>query len=420
MKLSSKQAEYIRKSQSRLNFKIGAVRSGKSFVDIVYTIPRRVMNVSGKDGLNLILGVSKETIERNVLQPMRERYTDKLIGTINNRNIAKICGEDVYCIGAEKYSQLAKIQGMSVKYLYGDEIAKWNEDVFMMALSRLDKGYSKMDGACNPESPNHWLKKFLDNEELDTYIQRYTIWDNPFLPKEFIDNLCHEYEGTVYYGRYIEGNWTLAEGLCFPRYEDALVDKVPKTTVKEYCVSLDYGTSNPFAGIFWEKHDGVWYAVKELYYSGRDTGIQKTDGDYLEMLIDFAEPALTHYEQNKSMGVFGGGYVEKLQVIIDPSAASMIALLNKSGKFRVIDADNSVKEGIANTNLAIQRGNVKISKKCENGIDEMAGYVWDENSEEDRPVKVNDHFCDALRYFCQTKGLAEQQEEYTSIFRRRI
>ena len=419
MKLSKKQAEYIREAHSRLNFKIGAVRSGKSFVDVLYTVPRRIMKVSGKDGLNLILGVSKETIERNVLQPMRERYTDKLIGTINNRNIARVCGEEVYCIGAEKYSQLAKIQGMSVKYLYGDEVAKWNEDVFMMALSRLDKKYSRMDAACNPESPNHWLKQFLDNGELDTYIQHYNIWDNPFLPKEFVESLCKEYEGTVYFGRYIEGNWTLAEGLCFPRYEDAIVDSAPDTPVQQYSISVDYGTLNPFAAILWEKHDGVWYAVKELYYSGRDTGIQKTDGDYLEMLVDFAEPAIKYNEEHKVLSAFTGRYADKVPIVIDPSAASMITLLQRNGNFRVIPADNSVKDGIANTNLAMQRGLVKICRACKNGIDEFAGYVWDDSATEDRPIKVNDHFVDSFRYHCQTYRIAEVQKEYTSIFGRR-
>ena len=57
---------------------------------------------------------------------------EKLIGQINNRNIARICGEDTYCLGAEKISQVAKIQGASIKYCYGDEIAKWNKEVFQM------------------------------------------------------------------------------------------------------------------------------------------------------------------------------------------------------------------------------------------------------------------------------------------------
>ena len=65
--LSSKQNEYIREATHRINMKVGAVRSGKSYVDVTYMIPRRIREVSGKEGLNVILGVSRETIERNVL-----------------------------------------------------------------------------------------------------------------------------------------------------------------------------------------------------------------------------------------------------------------------------------------------------------------------------------------------------------------
>ena len=220
MQLSSKQNEYIVNATHRWNIKSGAVRSGKSYVDTAFVIPFRIRERAGKPGLNVILGVSKESIERNVLQPMREIYTDKLIGTINNRNIARICGEDVYCLGAEKVSQVAKIQGASIKYCYGDEIAKWNKEVFQMLKSRLDKPYSCFDGSCNPENPTHWLKEFLDNVELDIYLQRYTIFDNPYLPEEFVQQLCKEYEGTIYYDRLILGLWKRAEGAIYKRFAD--------------------------------------------------------------------------------------------------------------------------------------------------------------------------------------------------------
>lgn len=220
MQLSKKQNEYIVNATHRWNIKSGAVRSGKSYVDTAFVIPFRIRERAGKPGLNVILGVSKESIERNVLQPMREIYTDKLIGTINNRNIARVCGEDVYCLGAEKISQVAKIQGASIKCCYGDEIAKWNKEVFQMLKSRLDKPYSCFDGSCNPENPTHWLKDFLDNEELDIYLQRYTIFDNPFLPEEFVQQLCKEYEGTIYYDRLILGKWKRAEGAIYKRFAD--------------------------------------------------------------------------------------------------------------------------------------------------------------------------------------------------------
>ena len=218
--LSNKQNEYIANMTHRWNIKSGAVRSGKSFVDTAFVIPFRIRERVGKAGLTVILGVSKESIERNVLQPMREIYTDKLIGTINSRNIAKICGEEVYCLGAEKVSQVAKIQGSSIKYCYGDEIAKWNKEVFQMLKSRLDKPYSCFDGSCNPEHPTHWLKEFLDSPDLDIYLQRYTIFDNPFLPTEFVEQLCKEYAGTIYYDRLILGLWKRAEGAIYKKFAD--------------------------------------------------------------------------------------------------------------------------------------------------------------------------------------------------------
>ena len=235
--MSRKQNEYLRNAHARWNFKIGAVRSGKSFVDIMQVIPERLLELSNKEGLNVILGVSRETIERNVLQPMREMYTSSIVGNINSRNIATVCGQEVYCLGAEKVSQVSKIQGSSIKYCYGDEIAKWHKDVFAMLQSRLDKPYSCFDGACNPEYPTHWLKQFIDREDIDSYIQKYTIFDNPFLPRAFVEALQKEYRGTVYERRYIYGEWALAEGLIFPMYADALSDVPtwPERAKRTYC-----------------------------------------------------------------------------------------------------------------------------------------------------------------------------------------
>ncbi len=220
LSLSKHQKKFIREAHARWNLKVGAVRSGKSFEDVAYQIISEIRARAGLDGLNVIIGVSKTTIERNVLKPMREIYTEALVGTINSANVAIIAGEEVWCLGGEKVSQVAKIQGASIKYCYGDEIAKWNKEVFEMLKSRLDKPYSRFDGTCNPEDPNHWLKKFIDDETLNKYVQHYTIFDNPFLPKEFVEELCKEYAGTVYYGRYILGEWTRAEGIIFKKLAD--------------------------------------------------------------------------------------------------------------------------------------------------------------------------------------------------------
>ena len=376
-RLSQKQNNYILNANSRYNFKVGAVRSGKSFVDVVHVIPERLMTVKYEPGLNLILGVSKETIERNVLQPMREVYTDEIVGTINNRNIATVCGVPVYCLGAEKVTQVAKVVGMSVKYCYGDEIAKWHKDVFAMLQSRLDKPYSCMDGACNPEYPTHWLKKFIDREDIDLYVQEYQIFDNPFLPPEFVENLCKEYKGTVYYDRYILGKWTRAEGLIYPMYEEAL-ESPPDARPTDYRLSIDYGTLNAFAALLWAKYGDVWYAVAGYYYSGRDEGQTKTDEDYAKDLDAFVADTVRSYGR-------------KLKAIIDPSAASFITLLKRREWCTVIHADNAVNDGIRETATAIKTGRIKVDPSIKEWSTEAAGYVWDEKSEDEKPLKINDH-----------------------------
>lgn len=386
---------------------LGAVRSGKSFVDVACIIPTRIRQRTGKPGLTVIMGVSKGTIERNVLQPMREIYTSELVGTINNENMAWVFGEQVYCLGAEKMSQVAKILGSSIKYCYGDEIAKWNKEVFEVLKSRLDKEYSCFDGACNPESPNHWLKEFIDDPDLDAYIQKYQIFDNEFLPESYVENLCKEYAGTVYYDRYILGEWALAEGLIYPMYKDALVSSVPHSEPLNYCISIDYGTMNAFAAILWVKYDDTWYAEREFYYSGRDTGIQKTDQEYAEALEKWIMDIWDERMKDSYYSAFGNIMVDKIETIIDPSAASFIALLKKSTWSKVRPASNSVLDGIRNTAVALQTGKIKILKPAmPNWVKEAGGYVWDEAVDE-RPVKENDHLMDSMRYFVETKRISK-------------
>ena len=220
LRWTEKQREYLKNANHRWNFKVGAVRSGKTFQDKEDTIPRRIRERKGLEGLCVIIGVTQATVERNVLRPMRDKFGEALVGYINKSDgTVSLFGEECYALGAEKINQVAKIQGASFKYVYGDEVAKWNKEVFDMVKSRLDKEYSCFDGTCNPEQKNHWLKEFLDSD-ADIYQQHYTIDDNEFLSAVFKENLKKEYWGTVLYQRYIKGLWVNAEGLIYKRFAD--------------------------------------------------------------------------------------------------------------------------------------------------------------------------------------------------------
>lgn len=382
MLLSPKQIEFVRYGNHRWNFKGGATRSGKTYLDFKWVIPLRIRERAGKDGLAVILGVTKSTIERNVLEPMRNIYGDKLVGTISSDNTAWIFGEKCYCLGAEKVSQVSKIRGASIKYCYGDEVADWSEEVFALLKSRLDKEYSCFDGTYNPQYPNHWLKKFLDSD-ADIFSQVYTIDDNPFLPPSFVENLKKEYAGTVFYDRYILGKWTLAEGLVYPMFGDScIVQDIPDTG--DYYISIDYGTHNPFSAGLWCVTKTEAVRIGEYYYCGREERKEKTPEEY--------------YSEVKRLA--GGRDIKCL--IVDPSADAFIATVKKHHEFKVRGAVNDVLPGIQTTAEMIASGKLKIHESCEDAIREFGLYRWDEKAESDRVVKENDHAMDEIRYMVMT------------------
>ena len=405
--LTKKQAEYIRNAHHRWNVACGAVRSGKSYCQISYCIPSRLLERHGKRGMRLILGATQANIERNVLQPMRDIYGDQVATGINSKNWAKICGEKVYCIGADNIRQVAKIRGSEVAYCAIDEATDINQQVFDMLKSRLSLPWSCCDITTNPSYPSHWFKEFLDSREhgVDIYLQEYQIYDNPFLPKDYVRNLEVEYEGTVLFDRYILGKWALAEGLIYPMFKEAL-EEPPEGIASEYVLSVDYGTMNAFAGILWARRGRVWYMEDEYYYSGRDEGDLKTDEEYVTDLVDFTARVPRRTEPDP----FGRSIETPLTTIVDPSAASFIEALRRRGGFRVIPAMNDVEKGIQNTMSALKWGYIKASpSRMKNWRKEIEGYVWDEGLI-DKPVKVNDHLMDSMRYFVQTMNIVPKLE----------
>ena len=244
MIFSDKQREYWREAgKHRWGVKAGATRSGKTYQDF-FLIPKRLLAVEGKDGLNVILGNTRETIRRNILLPMQQMYGLEYVGNLKADNSCDMFGQKVFCLGADNVNRVDKVRGSSIKYCYGDEVTTWNKDVFDMLKSRLDKPYSRFDGTCNPDNPRHWFKQFLDSD-ADIYKQAYTIDDNPFLPPEFVENLKREYSGTILYDRYIKGLWVAAEGVIYKLFADHperfIVDDIQGQQIRHAVIGVDFG-----------------------------------------------------------------------------------------------------------------------------------------------------------------------------------
>ena len=386
--LSSKQREYLANCKHRWNFKIGATGSGKSWLDYALVIPKRLFALRG-EGAAVMLGNTQGTLSRNVLDPMREIWGSVLVGTIGSDNTANLFGKKVYILGADNRKHVARLQGMTIEYAYGDEVTTWHEEVFQMLKSRLRCRHSFFDGTANPESPYHFLKAFLESK-ADVYCQTSTIDDNPFLPPEFVENLKQEYAGTVYYDRFVLGRWAAAGGLVYPFFsaDDPryVVDGfAPKHgSGGRYFVSIDYGTYNPCSMGLWCVAGGVATRFRESYYDGRKNGRQRTDEE--------------HYAELERLT--SGIPVDS--IIIDPSAASFIETIRRHGRYRVRPAENDVLNGIRVTACLLSAGKMQIDRSCKDSLREFGSYRWDEKKHYDAVLKEHDHAMDDTRYFAAT------------------
>lgn len=381
----------------RWNIKTGATRSGKTWMDIAYVIPQRILSVKGKPGLTVLLGNTKGTLQRNVIEPMQEIFGSKRVGSIRSDNTAEIFGERVHCLGADNKKHVDRLRGSSIKYCYGDEVVTWNPEVFDMLKSRLDKPYSVFDGTCNPEGPQHWFKKFLDGD-ADIFQQQYTIDDNPFLPPSFVQALKQEYAGTVLYQRYILGLWVAAEGAIYtPWCDDAdrFTKKVERKDIVRSIIGVDFG-GNGSASAFvcigiLRGYSGV-AILREYYHKGVTTPTTQ-EADF----VRFARECMEDYGCH--------------EVYCDSAEQTLIAGFRaaalKAGLF--VDIKNARKGEIIDrirfTLRLMGRGAFFVDPGCTHLREALTSAVYDsKHITEDKRLddgSTNIDSLDAMEYACE-------------------
>jgi PBSX family phage terminase large subunit len=306
-------------------------------------------------------------------------------------NLIIVSGKDFknnfYLFGGDNVRSRELVQGITAAGVLFDEVALMEEDFVSQAEGRCSVDGSKFWYNCNPENPSHWFKKrWIDAKDTKNLLTlHFTMDDNPSLT-ERIKRRYHVMHTGVFYRRFVLGEWCAADGLIYDSFDEEIhtYSEMPNDiAANRRYIAVDYGTSNPMAFLeIIDDGDTVWID-REYYYSSKEHGRQKTDAEYADDFVAFAGDTNT---------------LDK--VILDPSAASFKTELRNRG-FRIKDADNDVRNGLSKVSTMFALKKLMINRQCRYLINELLGYVWDEKATEngvERPVKQNDHACDALRY----------------------
>lgn len=372
----------------------GSVRAGKTVVMSLSYVRWAMMQFKGRN-----FGMAGKTIgslRRNVIRDLKrilisEHYRVKDNQSENMLTVSKNGHTNYFFLfGGTNEASQDLVQGITLAGFFFDEVALMPESFVAQATSRLSVGGSKAWFNCNPDSPYHWFKlQWIDELTKKKAIRiHFLMKDNPSLSKDTLERYDSMYSG-VFYRRYILGEWAMADGLVYDNFDrDKMVVDIPKDTVWEkHWISIDYGTQNATVFKLWSLFKGVWYNNAEYYYSGRETGRQKTDEQYIDDLEDF----------------FFDNRLERrdVQLIVDPSAASFKKALRNRG-FAVVNANNNVLDGVRFMMTQMNQGKMKWTEASQHTIKEFGSYMWDKKAAdrgEDAVVKEHDHCLDADRYF---------------------
>ena len=384
----------------------GAVRSGKTFslslsfvIWATFSFDKALLGFCGK---------TITALRRNVIMPLlpclKELGFAVKENIAQNRLVISCSGHEntFYLFSGKDESSASLIQGVTLSGVMFDEVALMPRSFVEQALARCSIAGSKFFFNCNPEFPSHWFyKEWIQNRRMKNALYiHFTMRDNPSLSEKMLGRYESLYTG-AFYRRFVLGEWVSVSGAVYPFMDDSgMFVRPPEPPFEEYCVSCDYGTVNPTSIGLWARSGDTWYRLREYYYDARKEGRSKTDEE--------------HYS---SLGELCCGVVPTA-VIVDPSAASFIEVIQRHGVYPVQRADNNVIDGIRKTSQALKNREIVICDTCTDAIREFSLYRWDENKPSDTVVKRDDHAMDDIRYFVSYIKAADEGFECAFIDRR--
>lgn len=374
----------------------GAVRSGKTVASLIAWMlyiansPERQFVMTGNTFASLVHNtIDGEFGLLNLFEGQVIMKRDA-----SGVNCLYFMGKKILLFGAHDESDYKRIKGLTVGGWYADEVATHPESFIIEAMNRTVASRDRrIFWTLNPVVPSHYIyRNFTDRWEGSQGYNRFhfTLDDNLSLSEERKAELASQYVGR-FKAINILGLRVAAEGVVYDAFtQDLLYSKLPNVEIDCRYVACDYGTVNPCVFLLCLKAaDGTLYVEAEKRWDSRKQMAQKTDEQYVEDM----------------KGFIGSPETTDCTIIVDPSASSFITALLLAGYY-VIKGDNDVMPGIRRVSSLMARKRIKINRSCVGLIAELEAYCWDEKASqmrgEERPLKINDHGPDALRYFCMT------------------
>ena len=376
----------------------GAVRAGKTVIDnyLFLLELKRIKKLAEREKephpQYILAGYSSNSIYTNVISSIENQFG--IVINTDRHGHYHLFGVDIVPAYTGSVRGIGAIRGMTSYGAYINEASLATHEVFQEIVQRCSVESARIICDTNPDIPTHWLKTdYIDNHDPKARIKAFsfTIDDNTFLAKDYVEALKAATPRGMFYDRSILGQWVTGEGIVYRDFDkDKMVisrEQVPDDL--EYYVGVDWG--------FAEGHENVI----TVFGDDPDTDttylldIYSSTGKYIDYWVEIAEQIQEKY-----------GY--GINFWADSARPEYVSYFQQNG-IQARNADKSVMDGVEYCSSRIKLDKFRVLKSCSKPfLDDVYQYVWD--PVKGVPKKEHDNVMDSFRYavFNQHKKVDNQ------------
>lgn len=368
--------DHLSQSEKRITVMQGGTRSGKTYNIILFFVIR-LLQERGKT--LSIVRASLPSLKGSVMRDFMEILLKLNLYNEDDHNKT----ESTYLLNGNlvefvSVDQPQKIRGRKRSYLFINEANELNYEAWMQLIFRTT---DKIVIDYNPSDEYHWIyDKVIPRDDAEFFITTYK--DNPFLPKELIEEIERLQQADENYWRvYGLGERGISQQTIYTHWQE--VPEMPGGC--EVFYGMDFGYNNPSSIVKVGLKEGTLYVQEMLY-----------------------ETKLTTYDLIER--IKGLNIAPAAEIFADCAEPKTIEEIYRAG-FNIKPSDKDVTEGIRK----VKSMPLRIVSGSENVLKEIRNYKWKVDKEGktlDEPVKFMDHSMDALRYAVFTKLITPVQPFY--------
>lgn len=365
----------------------GAVRAGKTVIDnylFLLELKRikKLAEIEKEPHPQYILaGYSSNSIYTNVISSIENQFG--IVMKTDRHGHYHLFGIDIVPAYTGSVRGIGAIRGMTSYGAYINEASLATHEVFQEIVQRCSVRSARIICDTNPDIPTHWLKTgYIDNHDPKARIKAFsfTIGDNTFLSKDYVEALKAATPRGMFYDRSILGQWVTGDGIVYQDFnKDTMI--IPRNRVPDgldYYVGVDWGYEHPNPIILLgDDKDGNTYVLEDYTQKYK----------FINYWVEIAKNLQTRFGRN-------------LIFYADSARPDNVNEFQSNG-LNCINANKNVLPGIECVARKMREGKFYVVDTASNGLlDEIYQYAWDESTGlplKENDVRHNDRL-DAIRY----------------------